>query len=154
MLAKDLLAFLRENKIPVPPGMENIRLRVLIVEDEAVVALLMEETLQAEGFETRIATNGFEAGQLLSTFEPDVMTLDLKMPGMPGIEVLETLQSGEGNKKLGILVVSGMPENELNEALAKGADQAISKPFRNEDLLDCIKKLIEAPSRDAGTTVR
>jgi len=151
--ATDLLAFLKENTLPIPPELENSPTRILIVEDEAIVSLLVEETLRAEGYETRIAGNGFEAGQLLESFDPHVMTLDLKMPGIPGIEVLTNLRKNENNNRIGIVVVSGMPEIELNEALAKGADKILAKPFRNEDLLDCIRQLIDAPSLDRRSTV-
>ncbi len=139
----DVLKFLKNNGLPIPPGLDSGPIRILIVEDEAIVALFIEETLKEAGFETRIAANSFEAGQALEAFDPHVMTLDLKMPGIPGVELLENLRRSEDEKHLGIVVVSGMPENELKEALAKGADQILAKPFRNEDLLDCVNQLVE-----------
>lgn len=153
ILISDLLNFLRKNGLPIPSGLESTSIRVLIVEDEAIVALLIEETLRAEGFETRVASNGFEAGQLLESFDPDLMTLDLKMPGIPGIELLETLRRNEIDKRLGIVVVSGMPECELQEALNKGADQILAKPFRNEDLLSCIRKLGRVSTLEQGSSM-
>lgn len=154
VLVADVFNFLEENGLPIPQSIENRPLRVLIVEDEAIVALLIEETLQAAGYDTHIAANGFEAGQALGTFEPDVVTLDLKMPGIPGIDVLEAIRRDEGDKHIGIVVVSGMPENELQEALAKGADQVLTKPFRNKKLLECIQHFFETTPQPLGSTVR
>jgi len=146
ILKADIVSFLKENKLPIPEDLENSSVKVLIVEDEAIVALLIEETLQEAGYETRVATNGFEAGQAIESFAPDVITLDLKIPGIPGVELLVNLRNNESDKHLGIVVVSGMPNEALQEALAKGADYVIAKPFRNKHLLDCISQLGDAPA--------
>ncbi len=144
----DLRAFLNDNELPVPGDLLEQRNRVLIVEDEAIVALLIEEVLEGAGYETRIATNGFSAGQLLESFNPHVMTLDLNMPGIPGIEVLSALLKSGKNKDLGILVVSGMPKNQLDEVLDKGAHEVLPKPFLNKVLLECVGRLIHLSSTE------
>ncbi len=66
---------------------------MLIVEEEAAISLQMADVLVSAGIEVAIAADGFAAGKMLATFDPDVMTLDLRMPGMPGIEVLKELRS-------------------------------------------------------------
>jgi two-component system, OmpR family, response regulator VicR len=141
IMEADLLGFLRKNGIPVPSGLESRKKRVLIVEDEAIVSFLMEEVLQGAGYETKVADNGFMAGQLLESFEPDIMTLDLNMPGVPGLKVLAALRGSEKFPRIGILVVSGTPQEKLDEAMAKGADGVLPKPFLNSALLECVDGL-------------
>jgi len=141
ILISDLRTFLTSNGLPIPQELEPPKNRVLIIEDEAVIAFLIEDVLKAAGYETRIAANGFVAGQLFETFKPDVVTLDLKMPGIPGIEVIVSLRKNVKTEHVGILIVSGMPNNELEEAIAKGADNALAKPFRQEALLECVRQL-------------
>ena len=137
----DFLSFLRAHDMPIPEEFLDRSRRVLIVEDDPAMAAAIQRTLRRAGFETRTASDGFRAGTLLGTFLPGVMTLDLRMPGIPGLDVLKFVRLAERLKDIRILVVSAMPRKELDEALAAGADDVLEKPFRNPELLDKVARL-------------
>jgi excisionase family DNA binding protein len=138
---RDFLAFLRAHEMPIPEEFLDRSRRVLVVEDDAAMAAAIQRTLRRAGFETQIASDGFRAGTLLGTYLPGVMTLDLRMPGIPGLDVLKFVRLAERLKDIRILVVSAMPRKELDEALAAGADDVLEKPFRNQDLVEKVARL-------------
>lgn len=139
---EDFLDFLRENHMPVPDEFRNTSNRILIVEDETPMANAIQRVLRGAGYETQVASNGFSAGALVGTFNPALVTLDLRIPGMGGIDVLKFIRSIDAIKDIRILVVSAMPQIDLDEALAAGANDILSKPFQNEELLEKIQTLM------------
>lgn len=149
------LDFLGRYEMPMPEGMEAHRRRVLVVEDEPPIANLIERLLKKAGFETQVAMDGFRAGALLATWRPWVMTLDLRLPGLGGVEVVKFLKASPVFSNVRIVVVSAMPHRELDEAVAAGADVALEKPFSRESLLINVAKLagIELPPM-TGTKTR
>ena len=118
--------------------------RILIAEDEPSMARAIKRVLARAGFETVIASDGFWTGSLLYTFKPDVITLDLRMPGLDGLDVLRFLKQVTLPFKFKVLVVSAETQDRINQALALGAHGAISKPFENADLLHAVRHLCEA----------
>lgn len=137
----DLLAFLEVYGMPVPEELRVANRRVLIVDDDPLVAKAVERVLRSAKFETLIATGGFEAGTLLSEFKPAVMTLDLQMPGMDGFEVLKFVRASENLKRVKIVVISGLSRVELDKALTCGADAAMEKPLDDERLIETVARL-------------
>lgn len=137
----DFVDFLQVNAMPIPEEWVERSRRVLIVEDDLPMANAIRRVLRHGGFETMIAPDGFRAGTLLGIFAPAVMTLDLRMPGLPGLEVVRFVRSTKGLKAVKILVVSALPRKDLNEALTAGADDVLEKPFRNGDLIEKISTL-------------
>ena len=130
VLVSDFLTFLRENGMPIPEELQKASRRVLIVEDDEKMAKSIQRSLKRAGFDTRIAADGFEAGTLANTFEPAVMTLDLKMPGIGGLEVLKSIRANEALSDIKVLVVSAMSKKELNEAAEAGADDVVKSRSR------------------------
>ncbi len=120
--------------------------RVLIVDDEPAMAHAIERVLLKDGFETAIAANGFEAGTMLPTFKPRIMTLDLRMPGLDGLEVLRFLQRTELPAPVKVLVMSADTEERLREALTLGAHGILRKPFTNAELREAVEKMYLIPS--------
>lgn len=141
VLMADFLKFLRANSMPVPEELQVKSQRVLIVEDDEKMAKAIQRALKRKGFETLIASNGFDAGSLAISYEPAVVTLDLQMPGLGGIEVLKAVRNNPDLAKVKVLVVSAMPDHELNEAREAGADDTLKKPFSNTDLIDRVAEL-------------
>src|SRR4030043_929808 len=76
--------------------------RILVVDDEEGIRLLYKEELEEEGYEVELAAGGEEALQKLKRSKPDLITLDLKMPGMGGLEVLERIR--EQDKELPVVI--------------------------------------------------
>lgn len=138
----DFIVFLQEHEMPIPAELQKDMLRALIVEDEKPMARAIQRVLRKAGFETKIAAEGFEAGSLLESFSPTIMTLDLKMPGLSGVEVLKRVRSSRNHAQLKVLVISAMPQEQLDEALAAGADEVLGKPFQNKELLEKICTLM------------
>ncbi len=139
----DLIHLLKVRNRSVPEALERKKRRVLIVEDDAIIAATIQRAVDATGFESMIAPDGFRAGILLQTWYPDIVTLDLKMPGMHGLEILRFLRQHPELKDIKIVVISAMPQDEINQALEAGAQEVIKKPFRREDIIETISALAE-----------
>ena len=144
------LAFLRDHAMPVPDEFREASRRVLIVEDDAPMAAALQRVLRQAGFETCIASDGFRAGTLLGTYAPAVMTLDLLMPGIRGLDVLAFVRGSEPLKRIGILVISALSPKDLQAARAAGADDILEKPFRNEELVEKVCRLAGVPAPADG----
>jgi CheY-like chemotaxis protein len=149
---EDFLDFLRRNGIPIPGEFqpEGGSKRVLIVEDEADMARAMERVFRKAGFKTLVAPDGFRAGALLGTFLPSVMTLDLRLHGLGGLDVLRFVRETPRLSAMKILVVSAMPRKDLEGALKAGADDVLEKPFSNEELMTKVLRLLDGPQRRTG----
>lgn len=116
-------------------------IKVLIVDDEPINVKLIEETLEYEDdFQCTAAVNGMDALALLDTFNPDIIILDIMMPGMNGYDVCRKIKNDKKHKFAKVLMVSGkaMVEERL-EGYKAGADDYITKPFVDDELLAKLK---------------
>ncbi len=138
---QDLLLFLQQHGMPVPETLQPTNRRVLIVDDEPSMAKAMARVLRRAEFDTVIACDGFQAGSLLYSHKPVVMTLDLQMPGINGFEVLKFVRATEQLQAQKILVISAMPERDLKKALEMGADAVLEKPVDNRVLVETVARL-------------
>lgn len=142
----DFLRFLHQHNLPVPGEFQrpapHSAPRALIVDDDQGTARAIQRVLRRAGFETQMAFDGFSAGALMESWAPDVMTLDLRMPGLGGLEVLGFVRSHPRLQGTKIVVVSGLPRARLDEALAKGADEVLEKPFDNAALVEKVSRLV------------
>ncbi|RUM45945.1 MAG: hypothetical protein DSY80_02790 [Desulfocapsa sp.] len=116
-------------------------IKVLIVDDEPINVKLIEEILQyEEGFQYRSAVDGESALALLDEYNPDIIILDIMMPGMNGYDVCREIKKRGRHKFSKILMVSGksLVEERL-EGYSAGADDYITKPFVDDELLAKLK---------------
>ncbi|MBI2501614.1 MAG: response regulator [Candidatus Latescibacteria bacterium] len=143
----DFLRFLKQHNMPVPGEFQRPAPRVLIVDDDQSAARAIQRVLHRAGFETQVAFDGFSAGALMESFAPDVMTLDLRMPGLGGLEVLGFVRGHPRLQGTKIIVVSGLSRARLDEALAKGADEVLEKPFDNAVLAEKVSRLAGVEAR-------
>jgi DNA-binding response OmpR family regulator len=112
------------------------RARVLLVEDEADIRELIRYSLEQGGFEVEEASDGAEALEKLYAFAPDLIVLDLMLPGMLGLEVCQRLRAHTDTAHLPILIVSARTTtSDMALGLAMGADDYVTKPFSPRDLL-------------------
>jgi CheY-like chemotaxis protein len=102
--------------------------RVLVIDDEPHVGGMLREVLTAFGYAVRHAGGGVEGLQLVTLFEPDLVLLDLTMPGMPGLEVLDHLR--RDHPRIPVVILSGNEDASVARAtLRSGAVDYMQKPF-------------------------
>jgi two-component system nitrogen regulation response regulator GlnG len=102
--------------------------RVLVVEDEPEVALVLHDALQDVGYDVRVAVDGHEALRLARQYEPEIVLLDLTLPSLSGESVLEALRHEAPS--IPIIIVSGNSDAERARALLqRGAFDYMPKPF-------------------------
>jgi excisionase family DNA binding protein len=140
---ENFIVFLKENDMPIPTEFVPNNKTVLIVDDDKNMAGAIKRVLKKSTFECDIATNGFLAGSKLMQQKPTLMTLDLTMPGLNGLDLLKHLRADEQFKDLKILVISALAKDSLDEAMSLGADAVLSKPFKNDELLNIVNELTQ-----------
>lgn len=142
----DFLDFLNRYQMPIPPELKSSDLKkILVVDDDHGVVQAIQRVLFNEGkYRVEIALDGFSAGQKMTEFQPDLMILDIRMPGMDGYEVCRHVRRMHGDRTVKILAVSGLVEEaELQKILQLGANDYLTKPFGNEALLAKITALLD-----------
>jgi two-component system phosphate regulon response regulator PhoB len=118
------------------------RLRVLIIEDERDLVDGLCYNLQREGYETLVAHDGQEGLRKAQTLLPDLVLLDLMLPGMSGTDVCRELRSGERTRDIPIIILSAKAEEtDQIVGFSLGADDYVTKPFGIKVLLQRIKAL-------------
>jgi CheY-like chemotaxis protein len=128
---------------PIPVGLEanRVRLKALIVDDVTTNRELMNELLSSIGFDTRIAANGEDALEAPDEWRPDVILMDLLMPGMGGIEATRRLRA-YGSKAVIVAITASATAETEQEARAAGADGFLRKPYQEGELLVTIGELL------------
>ncbi|HET6573855.1 MAG TPA: response regulator transcription factor [Fimbriiglobus sp.] len=119
------------------------RPRVLIVEDERGLVQSLSWYFHREGYETVVAQDGVEGLRKAQTLAPDVVLLDVMLPGLDGLEVCKTLKTNERTRDVPIIMVTARSE-ESDQVLGLhiGADDYVTKPFSNKVLLAKVKALL------------
>jgi CheY-like chemotaxis protein len=102
--------------------------RVLVVDDEAQVCEMVREALVEFGYEVAVASGGPEALDLMSSFGPDAVLLDVLMPGMPGAEVLARLRQDHPGVAV-VMLTGNQDQHAARQLLANGAFDYVRKPF-------------------------
>lgn len=115
--------------------------KILVVEDDAVFRDLLLRALSAHGYETAGAENGSRALGLVSTFRPDVVLTDIRMPVMDGLRFLRSLREGEFRNVPAIVLTCVDKRSLTLEALVAGANEVILKPASLGVLLEKIGSL-------------
>jgi two-component system phosphate regulon response regulator PhoB len=124
------------------PVTGRARLRVLIIEDERDLVDVLVYNLQREGYETLVAHDGQEGLRKAQTHLPDLILLDLMLPGMRGEDVCRELRAGERTRDIPLIIVSAKAE-ETDQVVgfSLGADDYVTKPFSIKVLQQRIKAL-------------
>ncbi len=120
--------------------MDGTARKILIVEDDELTGTMLENTVRSSGFVTRRARDGREAIEAAQEWHPDLILLDLVMPGIGGVEVCEAVRSMDLPSRPSVVIVSSRDEKSvIADALAKGADDFIVKPVDELELLARIR---------------
>lgn len=117
--------------------------RVLLAEDEPNIVVSLTFLLERAGFEVESHANGDDALEAATQAPPDVMVLDVMMPGLDGFEVLRRLRAhATDDARLPVLMLTAKGQREDREtALKLGADRFITKPFSNADVVAAVCEL-------------
>ncbi len=109
---------------------------ILLVDDVAANLKLLGEILSTEGYKIRQVTSGLQALKVASIEKPDLILLDIMMPGMDGFEVCRQLKLNEGLKDIPVIFISALNDTEnIVKALAAGGVDYINKPFQEQEVL-------------------
>lgn len=108
--------------------------KILVVDDEEEIRSLLCSFLEGQGYQVILASDGNEALDLVETENAQVIILDIKLPGLNGIEVCKRLKAQEKTRSIPVIIITGFGDNKLL-ALDVGADDFVNKPFDMADLL-------------------
>ncbi len=119
--------------------------RVLVVDDEEAMRLLMTRVLQHAGFEVQVVDNGLEALKAVDASPPDVVVSDIMMPELDGVDFVQGLRNFEGTRGLPIIFVTASENPQhLTSSIKLKALKYLSKPFSNDKLVATVKRAIAA----------
>jgi two-component system OmpR family response regulator len=126
-------------------------MQILIIEDEAEIAQLIQLYLEKEGFTCRTCRDGISALQVFQEQQPDLIILDLMIPGLDGLEVCARIRQKPGAKDPYIMMLTAKGE-ELDRiiGLSTGADDYMVKPFSPKELVARVRALLRRSMRQGG----
>lgn len=146
---ESFLQFLKEFSMPVPPDfIERMKgtLKILVVDDEEEIRGIVQRAIkkrlpQVDVYE---AADGFEAGKMVLDVLPNLVVLDLKLPGVDGFKVCSNIRKDERFKETKILAITGQdtPENK-RRILQAGGNDYLGKPFEIKEFLEKVCDLLE-----------
>jgi two-component system alkaline phosphatase synthesis response regulator PhoP len=112
--------------------------KIMIVDDEQDLREMIELMLHKEGFTTTTAENGVDLLDKIDVFEPDIITLDVMMPGLTTKEILDKLRDKKTKPKIILLTVVRYSEEEKQKLYQKGIVDYVTKPFELSNLINTI----------------
>jgi len=122
--------------------------RILCVEDNADNLMMLQRRLTRRGFEVTISMNGAECVEWAKTLQPDVIVMDLNLPGVDGWEATRRLKNQAETKEIPIIVLTADPKEKSREkALAAGCDEFELKPIDFEGLIGKIQSLLNRSTK-------
>jgi len=118
--------------------------KILVVDDEYANLFFMKKVLTSEGFETYTATNAIDAEKIINEKKPDTILLDIMMPDISGIDLLQKLQKNEQTKSIPVIMVTAKTDSsDVENALNLGAIEYIKKPVDEIELLARLKTVLK-----------
>ena len=119
------------------------RPRVLIADDDPAIRALLEDLLRVDGFDVTGVADGEKALEALDLQTPDVVLLDVMMPGRSGFEVLRQIRAREDTKRTPVVMISAKrDEVSVWEGLSNGCDQYVTKPFDPTEVSSIVRRML------------
>jgi two-component system, response regulator, stage 0 sporulation protein F len=113
--------------------------KLLIVDDQYGIRILLNELFQKDGYNTFQAANGVQALAIVAKEEPDLMILDMKIPGMDGLEILRRVK--KTNPEINVIIMTAYGELDMiHEAMELGAITHFAKPFDIDEIREVVRK--------------
>src|SRR5271170_7823384 len=126
---------------------------ILVTDDESGIRLMLRTALESEGYQVREASNGREALEAISREAPDLMVLDLNMPVLDGMAVLEQMKSIAGAKPRVIILTAYGSITAAVKATRLGAVDFLEKPITPSDLREAVRGVLEEPELNIPPSV-
>ena len=124
---------------------------ILIVDDEPSIVVPIQFLMEQQGYSVIIAENGHDALDLIYKYNPDLVLLDIMLPGIDGYEVCEIIRLNPNYRDVKIIFLTAKGrEVEIAKGLALGADAYITKPFSNAELVAKVKTVLNNINEEAG----
>ncbi len=115
--------------------------RILVIDDEEIVQVSCKRTLVPEGYVVDVATSGKEGLELFEKYKYDLVLIDLKMPGMDGIEILVNIKRQRPEQN--VMIMTGYDTVEhIVESISSGAAHYLEKPFTPDTLIERVKEVL------------
>ncbi|HEX9717771.1 MAG TPA: response regulator [Actinomycetota bacterium] len=119
------------------------RPRILIVDDDPVILRLLQINLRLEGYEVDSASRGDEALRSASEAVPDVVVLDIMMPGVDGFDVLRQLKEDPASRDVPVILLSARAQDEdRRRGYALGVEEYVTKPFDPAHLVEIVRRVL------------
>jgi len=120
------------------------RKKILIVDDDPAIIRMLDKLMQAHGYETVKAQDGFQALTMARTEKPDLIILDVMLPGMDGYKICRWIKFDQNLKKIPVMILtSRMSPQDEQLAFECGADAFVTKAVKTEVILSQLKSLLE-----------
>ncbi|MFQ5453757.1 MAG: PleD family two-component system response regulator [Candidatus Zixiibacteriota bacterium] len=118
---------------------------ILVIDDEEIITDLIQNILSKEGYQVHKANDGINGEKLAKELRPDLILMDITMPGMNGYKVTERIKSNPELKDIPVIFLTGKSPNEDGgKAFAVGGVTYMVKPFTNQQLKDLVRLAIES----------
>ncbi|MFH1783897.1 MAG: response regulator [bacterium] len=118
--------------------------KILLVDDEVDLAETVKLRLTTNDYDVMLAYDGEQALKKVEAYDPDLILLDLKLPGISGEEVFEKLKEKDSTKDIPIILFTASKRDD--ELVSIGAEDFVLKPFESQNLLDKIQRLLDKRS--------
>ena len=142
---EDLIAFLKKQNMRIPPELPSAPPTILVVDDDPQVAQWISTILteNCPGFRILVAFDGFTAGKMIAVERPDLVILDLFMPGMDGFEVCRQIKTDPKTQTIAVVAITAQPSVESEKAIRKaGAEWYLQKPLDPKGLVDLVGTIL------------
>lgn len=118
--------------------------KILIVDDEPNIVVPLQFLMEQNGYDTLVAQSGEEALESISKENPDLILLDIMLPGIDGFEICEIIRLNPEWRNTRIIFLSAKGRDiDIAKGMVLGADEYITKPFSNQDVIDTVRKLLK-----------
>ncbi len=117
--------------------------RIIVVDDDKEIREILTFVLSRNGFEVAVASHGQQLQQLLATYTPDLIILDVTMPGEDGYQICNSLRTGPQTQHVPVMIMTAHTENIYERiSVDLGVAQHVTKPFHPLDLVERVKNLL------------
>jgi DNA-binding response OmpR family regulator len=118
--------------------------KILVIDDDQSVRMLVQDVLEVEGYEVRVAEDGFAGLRSIEAQRPDCVVLDVMMPGLDGHAVLQRIRAADGGPDLPVVMLTAAADDaQAWKAWTEGVDYFLAKPFDPSELLRYLDYLFD-----------